>query len=119
MAPPHRRLLSPPLAARGGDNGRPVYWILFYDYVDDMAERRAPFRDAHLALAREAHGQGTLFMAGALTEPLDGAVFVFTTDERGVVEDFVRADPYVNEGLVPSWRIRPWTVVIGGDPPEG
>ncbi|MDQ2789107.1 MAG: hypothetical protein DLM60_20775 [Pseudonocardiales bacterium] len=90
-----------------------MYSLLFYDYVDDIVERRAPFREAHLALVGEAHGRGLLLMAGALAEPVDGAVFVFTTDDRSVVENFVASDPYVREGLVTAWRIRPWNVVIG------
>jgi uncharacterized protein len=90
-----------------------MHSLLFYDYVNDIVERRAPFREAHLTLAREVHEQGTLRMAGALTEPVDGAVFVFTTDDRSVVEGFVARDPYVQAGLVTAWRIRPWNVVIG------
>ena len=86
--------------------------MLFYDYVDDILQRRAPFRKEHLALAAQAHEQGILLMAGALAEPVDGAVFVFTTDDRSIVADFVARDPYVREGLVRSWRIRPWNVVI-------
>ncbi len=95
----------------GKDRG--MYSLLLYDYVDDIVERRAPFRNAHLALVCEAHEQGVLLMAGALAEPVDGAVFVFTTDDRSVVEDFVSRDLYVREGLVTAWRIRPWNVVIG------
>lgn len=89
-----------------------MYSLLRYDYVPDILERRAPVRDAHLAQAREAHEQGVLLMAGALADPVDGAVFVFTTGDRSVVEDFVARDPYVREGLVTAWRIRPWNVVI-------
>ncbi len=29
------------------------------------------------------------------------------------VEDFVRRDPYVANGVVTRWRIRPWTVAVG------
>lgn len=90
-----------------------MYSLLFYDYVDDIVERRAPFREEHLALAGEMHEQGVLLMAGALTEPVDGAVLVFTTDDRSVVENFAARDPYVRNGLVTSWRIRPWNVVLG------
>jgi uncharacterized protein YciI len=89
-----------------------MYSLLFYDYADNIAERRAPFREEHLALAREMHERGVLTLAGALVEPLDGAVLVFTTDDRSVVEYFVARDPYVREGLVTSWRIRSWNVVI-------
>ena len=90
-----------------------MYWLLFYDYVEDILERRAPHREAHLALADAAHRAGSLLMAGALTEPLDGALFVFTADDRSVVEEFVERDPYVEQGLVTAWRIRPWNVVVG------
>lgn len=88
-----------------------MYSLLLYDYVDDIVERRGPFREAHLGLISAAYQQGALFMAGALADPVDGAVFVFSTDDRAVVEDFVTRDPYVREGLVTSWRIRPWNVV--------
>lgn len=91
------------------------YWLLFYDYVSDIVERRGPFRHAHLARAREAHDRRTLLYAGALADPLDGALFVFSTDDRTVVEDFARDDPYVTEGLVTAWRVRPWSVVVGRD----
>ncbi|MDQ4131884.1 MAG: YciI-like protein [Actinomycetota bacterium] len=90
-----------------------MYWLLFYDYVDDIVERRPPLRDAHLAVARAAHDRGTLRAAGALTDPVDGAVFVFETDDSAVVEEFAHKDPYVNGGLVTGWRVRPWTVVVG------
>jgi uncharacterized protein YciI len=90
-----------------------MHWLLFYDFVDDMAERRVPFRDAHLALARAAHGQGKLVIAGAFAEPPNGAVLVFRGDEPAAVEAFVANDPYVANGLVTGWRIRPWQVGIG------
>jgi uncharacterized protein len=90
-----------------------MYSLLFYDYVDNIAERRAPFRQAHLALAGKFHERDVLLMAGALAEPVDGAVFVFTTDDPTIVEDFVARDPYVQEGLVTAWRVRLWNVVVG------
>ena len=89
-------------------------FVLFYDYVEGVVEKRAPFRDDHLALANEYLERGELVMAGAFAEPVDGAAFVFSVEERARVEAFVAADPYVANGLVPSWRIREWTVVVGG-----
>jgi uncharacterized protein YciI len=90
-----------------------VYWILFYEVVEDYVERRRPLRDRHLARARQAHQRGDLLLAGALAEPADGAVLVFRAASATVAEDFARDDPYVTEGLVTSWRVRPWTVVVG------
>ena len=89
------------------------YYLLEYALIDDYLARRAAFREAHLALAREAHRRGDLILAGALAEPTDRAVLVWRTDDRSVVERFIDGDPYVHNGLVTSWTIRPWTVVIG------
>ena len=94
-----------------------MYYLLQYDYVEDVVEKRAPLRETHLALARAAHGRGEIVLAGALADPVDAAVLVFRVDDRAVVERFAREDPYVLNGLVKRWRIRAWTVVIGGESP--
>jgi uncharacterized protein YciI len=90
------------------------YYLLEYALIDDYLARRAAFREAHLRLAREAHRRGDLILAGALAEPPDRAALVWRTEDRSVVERFIDGDPYVRNGLVTSWTIRPWTVVIGG-----
>jgi uncharacterized protein len=89
-----------------------MYYALLYDTVDDYVERRKPFREEHLALAREAHEAGRLLLAGAFN-PADGALLVFDVDSPDEVEEFVRNDPYVTHGLIKSWHVREWTVVIG------
>jgi hypothetical protein len=53
------------------------YYALFYDVVDDFVARRAPHREEHLRLAREAHQRGELALAGALSDPADRALLVF------------------------------------------
>jgi uncharacterized protein len=89
------------------------YFALLYDLVDDMVDRRAPFREEHLRLGREAHARGELVFGGALSEPVDKALIVFHTDDRNKVEAFAHKDPYVTNGLAKKWEIRPWNVVIG------
>ncbi len=90
-----------------------MYFILFYDYVENVVARRAPYRDPHLALANEWISSGKLVMGGAFDEPVDGAALVFRASSAAEVEEFVARDPYVRNGVVVSWRIRPWTVVVG------
>ena len=58
-----------------------MYYILFYEVVEDHVTRRAPYREEHLRLLNEAHGRGELVMAGAFSEPVDGAVLVFRADD--------------------------------------
>lgn len=90
------------------------YFALSYHVVPDYLERRGQFRDDHLALARAAHDRGELVLGGAYADPVDGALLVWRCDDRAPIEAFVAADPYVRTGLVTTWTIRPWTVVIGG-----
>lgn len=65
-----------------------MHYLLFHDVVSDYVIRRQPLRAAHLAHARP---------------------FV----ERGEV---AAADPYVRQGLLTRWRVRPWSTVVGRDP---
>ena len=90
-----------------------AYYAVIYDLVDDYMARRGEFRDEHLRLARAAHARGELLLAGAFAEPPDEALLIFRAEDSGVPEMFVRDDPYVVRGLVKSWKLRPWTVVIG------
>lgn len=91
-----------------------MYFVLTYDYVPDVLQKRAPHRDAHLALAREWLAAGKIVLAGAFDPPTDGALFVFKADSAADVEAFVAKDPYVKNGVVRGHRVRPWNVVIGG-----
>jgi hypothetical protein len=101
---------------KGNDVNDMNYYALFYYVVDDYVARRVPYRDDHLRLAQEAHRRGELLLAGALSEPADRALLVFRVPDRTVVEDFVRNDPYVINGLVSRWEIGSWNVVIGNEP---
>ena len=87
--------------------------LLEYALADDYLERRAALRDDHLRLAREAHERGELLLAGALPDPYDRALLVWSAP-REVVERFAETDPYVVQGLVTSWTVREWDVVVGG-----
>jgi len=90
-----------------------MHYILFYDVVDDYVERRAAFRAEHLALAKAAHARSELFLAGALAEPADAAVFIFNGPTPDAARSFAENDPYVKNGLVRAWRVRKWTTVVG------
>jgi uncharacterized protein len=88
------------------------YYLLVYHVVDDYVLRRAPFREEHLRLAREAKDRGDLILGGALADPVDKALLVFRVNNPEIVTRFIQNDPYVKNGLVHHWEIRPWTVVI-------
>ena len=90
-----------------------MHYLLFYDVVDDYAERRMPFRSAHIAYARRAVARGDLVLGGAFARPADGAVLLFRGSSPAVAESFAASDPYVVNGVVSKWRVREWTTVVG------
>jgi uncharacterized protein YciI len=87
--------------------------LLSYEYVGDILERRKPHREAHLAHVERFAADGGLVVAGAVGDPVHGAVFVFEddSDATAVAERFAAGDPYALAGLVSGRRIEPWTVV--------
>ncbi|MGO4477181.1 YciI-like protein [Massilia sp. 2TAF26] len=92
-----------------------MHYLLMYELAPDYLARRGEFRNEHLKLAWEAEKRGELVIAGALADPADTAVLLFSGDSPEVAERFAKTDPYVVQGLVTSWRVRPWTTVVGKD----
>jgi len=90
-----------------------MHYLLFYEVSDDYMSRRAQFRDQHLQKAWEANRRGDLILAGALADPVDGAVLLFQGESPEVAAKFARDDPYVTNLLVKRWQIREWTTVVG------
>ena len=90
-----------------------MLFVLTYDYVPDVLQKRTPFRADHLALIQELHAAGKILYAGAFDPVTDGALFVFRADSQADVEAFVKRDPYVKNGVVTGHRVRPWNVVVG------
>jgi uncharacterized protein len=87
------------------------HYVLFYRYVEDMVNKRTPFREAHLKLAKSYEGKG-LLLGGALQNPIDGAL-LFWEGEEQTVKTFVDSDPYVKNKLVSSYEIREINIAGG------
>jgi uncharacterized protein len=90
-----------------------MHYLLIYDLAPDYLQRRGAVRNEHLALAWKAADDGHIVLAGALNDPVDTAMLVFQGDSPAAAEAFAKADPYVQNGLVTRWRVRPWTTVVG------
>jgi uncharacterized protein YciI len=83
--------------------------LLVYDYVENMTERRAPHREAHLALIQRYRADDRLVIAGGVGVPVHGGLLAFR--EAADAEAFVAEDPYKAAGLIVSSRVEPWAVV--------
>ena len=91
------------------------HFVLFYDYVPDFMEKRAPFRAAHLELCQASIARGELLLAGPFTSEPPGGAFLFKAESPATVEAFANADPYVVNGVAAAWRVREWTTTVGAD----
>lgn len=90
-----------------------MYYLLIYDLVDNYLTERAAHRSLHFDHVTAALSRGEFVMGGAFN-PVDQAGLLFKVDDRKIVEDFAKTDPYVKAGLVTKWSIKEWMVVIGG-----
>jgi uncharacterized protein len=90
-----------------------MHYLLIYEVAPDYLARRAEFRGAHLALAWQAAERGELLLGGAVGDPVEGSMLLFSTDSAEVPAAFAQADPYVKNGLVTRWRVAPWLTVTG------
>lgn len=90
-----------------------MHYLLTYELAGDYLDRRPQFREAHLSLAWAAADRGELVLGGALANPSDKAVLLFTGDSPSLAENFAASDPYVKNGLVQRWYVREWTTVAG------
>jgi uncharacterized protein len=86
-----------------------IKYILRYDYVPDVLEKRGPYRAEHLQLAKQ------LCLSGGPSAPLGadvptGALFIFADLEKA--KAFIDQDPYVTGGIVTGHTLEAWTVAI-------
>jgi len=86
-------------------------YLLLYTYVEDMADRRGPYRDAHLERIRAERDAGRIMLAGALGAPPTGGAIVWRGVTPEDIERFTAEDPYVVNGLVTAQRVERWNLV--------
>ncbi len=85
--------------------------VMTYRAVEDFLPLAQQHYPAHAARVQEFAGRGDLLMVGTLDEPMNGdALAVFTT--REAAEEFIAGDPFVLNGVVAEWSLRPWDEVL-------
>jgi uncharacterized protein YciI len=86
-----------------------ILHLLTYEYVPDVAERRTPFREGHLAAIRRYHEAGKVVIAGAVGDGPRGGLIAFR--DAADIESFLSEDPYIEAGLVVRHQVEPWAIV--------
>jgi len=78
-----------------------MHYLVTYELAADYLERRPQFRNVHLAHAWKAADEGHLLIGGALADPVDTALIVFTGDSPAAAEEFGPIDIAVNSAARP------------------
>ena len=89
-------------------------YLLRYDYIPDVLEKRDPYREGHLGLAKQFIADGKCLSGGPTGEVgmeiPSGALFIFTDAESA--KAYAASDPYVLNGIVTGHTIEEWNVVL-------
>ncbi len=86
-------------------------YVLSYEAAGDFRSKVPLHIEAHRALWKQFHSEGTLLMIGPFTDdPAGGAMGIFTT--RDAAEKFASADPFVSHGIVARWTMREWNEAL-------
>ena len=86
-------------------------YVMTYRAVDDFLPLAREHGPAHVERLRDFHGRGVLLMVGTFDEPMDGdAMGIFTS--RAAAEEFIAGDPFVLNGVVATWTLRPWNEIL-------
>ena len=89
-------------------------FLLKYDYIPDVLEKRGPYREEHIALANKFIEEGSCLSGGPVgdveMEVPKGALFVF--NDAASAKKYAEADPYVANGIVTEYSIAQWNIVV-------
>lgn len=87
-------------------------YVVFYEAAPDFLTKVPLHIEGHRALWKQFHDAGTLLLIGPFTDaPAGGAMGVFAT--RAAADEFIRLDPFVNQGVVARVTVREWNEVLG------
>ena len=85
--------------------------VMTYRAVDGFRPLAQQHGAEHVERLKDFHGRCVLLMVGTFDEPMNGdAMGVFTS--REAAEEFIAGDPFVLNGVVASWTLRPWNEVL-------
>lgn len=100
----------------GPEKQRRYYVVFLTTSYKSFAEAMADAPEliaAHVARSKELHKGGTLVMAGAfLDHPEEPLRTMAVLSSRQACEDFLKRDPFVQNGKVANWTIREWANIL-------
>lgn len=92
--------------------GEPVpgesVWLVEVRFAPDAAERRGPFRQAHLERNARLRKDGVIIEAGAFLDALSASVLLIRAADADAARAIVEGDPYIPNGIWTDITVRPF-----------
>ncbi len=92
-------------------------FAVFTPFVEGVAEKRVPYREAHLAHLRDMGERGLLALGGALLNTEDQSLvqglLIARAENKSVIEEELKKDSYWVNGIWREITIYEWNVVVG------
>jgi uncharacterized protein len=82
-------------------------YVMWGRYCEDVLEKRAPYRQAHLEGLAAHKATGTLITIGP-TQDLTKVFGVYEADSEAAVRQLVESDPYWQNGVWTEYDVAEW-----------
>ncbi len=82
-------------------------YVLWGTYCDNVLEKRAPFREAHLEGLKAQKESGVLVTLGP-TKDTTTVFGIYEAADQATVERLVESDPYWQNGIWTSYEVKEW-----------
>ena len=82
-------------------------YVMWGTYCEDVLERRAPYRQAHLDGLAAQKQAGVLITIGP-TKDLAKVFGIYDAEDEATVRQLVESDPYWKNGIWIEYDVREW-----------
>ena len=86
-------------------------YVLWGSYCEDVVEKRAPYRQAHLDGLAIQKAKGILFTIGP-TQDLTQVFGIYEANDENTVRQLIETDPYWQNGIWTEYEVKEWIQAI-------
>jgi hypothetical protein len=86
-------------------------YVMWGSYCEDVINKRAPYREAHLAGLHQQKADGLLVTIGP-TQDLTKVFGIYEAESEQQVRELVENDPYWQNGIWTEYAVKEWIQAI-------
>ncbi|PSB01441.1 YciI family protein [Merismopedia glauca] len=86
-------------------------FVLWGSYCENVIEKRAPYRQAHLDGLNQQKADGILITLGP-TQDLTKVFGIYEAPDAATVRQLIESDPYWKNGIWTEYEVKEWIQAI-------